>query len=102
MNISSYKYHIFFKKLSTPLRVEILTSLIERPKTVTQLCDALSVEQSKISHALKSLYDCHIVNFKKEGKKRVYYLNKETILPIFQLMEKHEKKFCRLCKGWSK
>lgn len=98
MNIRSSKYYAFFGALSTPLRIQIISSLAESPKTVTQLCKDIGVEQSKLSHALKSLNICSIVGVKKRGKNRVYSLNKETMIPILKLIEKHEKKFCKHCK----
>ena len=34
---------------------------------------------------------------KKDGKKRIYSQNKETILPLLYLIEKHVKKYCKIC-----
>ena len=96
MKMPSY---IFFKRLSNPLRIRIIDSLVKKPKTVTDLSKDLNVEQSKLSHALQCLYCCSIVHRKKKGKNIIYSLNKETILPIFKLIQKHEKKFCKICRS---
>lgn len=89
-------YHIFFSRLANRLRISILSSLIKKPKSVSELVKELKQEQSKISHALKALSACKIVNSTKKGKKRIYSINK-TIKPIFKLIEKHEKQFCKTC-----
>ena len=89
------KYDIFFGNLANPLRIGIITLLKEKDMSVTEIIERLGVEQSKLSHALKSLRDCNIVNVKKQGKKRIYSLNKKTILPILNTIDKHEKEFCK-------
>src|SRR3989344_7225574 len=91
-------YHIFFSKLSSPLRIDIITSLEKKPKSVTELVKELKAEQSKISHALKELRECSIIDFEQKGKKRIYSLNK-TIIPILRLIKCHGEKCCSLCKG---
>lgn len=91
-------YHIFFSKLSNPLRISIISSLEKKPMSVTQLSAELGIEQSKLSHALKELRSCNIIKFEQEGKKRMYSLNK-TIIPILKLIECHGKQCCVQCAG---
>lgn len=90
-------YHIFFKKLAYPLNVSILASLKNGSKSVSELVGDLKIEQSKLSHALKNLLSCNLVAVSREGKKRIYSLNKKTILPIFDLIDKHERCYCKCC-----
>ncbi len=90
-------YHIFFSKLANPLKISILASLKNKGKSVQELAKDLKIEQSKLSHALASLRVCSIVNVAKKGKRRIYSLNKKTILPMLKLIDKHEKTFCKCC-----
>jgi DNA-binding transcriptional ArsR family regulator len=92
-------YHIFFGNLSNKLKIDIISELKKGASSVLELADELGVEQSKLSHALASLRCCSIVNVKQIGKKRVYSLNKETILPILKIIDKHENKYCDECKA---
>ena len=94
---SSNKYYGFFRNLANPLKIDIISILKEKPCSVTELVKKLKIEQSKLSHALASLKKCSIVQVKKLGKKRIYYLNKKTILPILKIIEKHEKTYCKYC-----
>ena len=96
MNNSTY--HIFFSNLSNSLRISIITSLKEKEKNVSELVRDLKVEQSKISHALKNLKNCKIVDVKQKGKERIYSLNKKTIVPMLKLIDNHAENFCQ-CKG---
>jgi DNA-binding transcriptional ArsR family regulator len=96
-------YHIFFTNLANPLKIDLILSLKNKEKNVTQLSRELNVEQSKISHALSSLKSCNILKVKQQGKHRVYYLNKDTILPMLKLIDIHANTHCKkLCKCQSK
>jgi len=87
-------YHIFFTNLANPLKIEIILCLRKKEKNVSEISEELKVEQSKISHALASLKCCNIVDFKQKGKQRIYFLNKNTITPMLELIEKHATKHC--------
>jgi len=93
------KYHMFFSKLANKLKIDIISELNKKSCSVLELADKLNVEQSKLSHALASLKCCSIVNVKSEGKKRIYSLNKETIVPMLNLIDVHENKFCKECRA---
>jgi len=93
-------YHVFFTNLANKLKIDIILSLKDKEKNVTELSKELDVEQSKISHALSSLRCCNIVKVKQKGKQRIYLLNKETIIPMLKLIENHSKTFCKgICSG---
>lgn len=89
------KYFIFFSNLANPLRINIITVLKEKEMSVTEIVNKLEIEQSKISHALSKLKECNIVEVSSKGKKRIYTLNKKTILPILHLIDKHSRLNCR-------
>jgi len=90
-------YHVFFRNLANPIKISIISTLKIKSSSVSELSKKLNLEQSKLSHALKSLRICSIVTNKRYGKRIVYSLNKETISPILKLIEKHEKKYCKRC-----
>ncbi|MCX6747304.1 MAG: metalloregulator ArsR/SmtB family transcription factor [Candidatus Pacearchaeota archaeon] len=93
--LNHYSYHIFFTNLANELKIGIILSLRKKEKNVTEIVKDLKVEQSKISHALISLKKCNIVNVKQKGKKRIYFLNKDTIVPILELIDKHAFTHCK-------
>jgi DNA-binding transcriptional ArsR family regulator len=95
--MENIKYYPFFGNLANPLKIRIVGMLKEKEMSVLELARILDEEQSKISHALKSLRDCAIVQMKQKGKQRIYGLNKETILPILGILDKHENKYCKKC-----
>ena len=84
----------FFLNLSNPTRLAVLEQLMNQPMSVNELADALRQEQSMISHNLKPLLECNFVYSKREGKKRIYSANKETVGALFSAVENHAEKFC--------
>jgi ArsR family transcriptional regulator, cadmium/lead-responsive transcriptional repressor len=88
-------YYIFFGNLANPIKIRIIEELKKRPLTVSELSKKTGEEQSKISHALANLKECSIVTFEKNGKNRLYSLNKKTILPILKILDKHKTKHCK-------
>lgn len=94
-------YHTFFTNLANPLKMQIVLSLQKNEKSVNELCKELKVEQSKISHALSCLKNCKIVESSSNGKKRIYSLNKKTVVPMLKILDKHSVSFCgkKSCKG---
>ena len=95
---SGNTYHIFFRNLANPVKTKIISALKEKEMCVNELSKKTGLEQSKLSHALAALRNCSIVNVKQKGKERIYHLNKETIIPMLRLIDKHKCKFCKYNK----
>ena len=87
-------YNVFFETIANKTRLRILETLQKQPMSVTEICGELKEEQSKISHNLKCLTNCHFIDMKKKGKQRIYSLNQETMMPLMKLVENHVKKYC--------
>lgn len=62
----------FFQVLADPTRVRIVKALAERRWCVSELADALDMDQPAISHQLKYLRRLHLVEWEKDGR-HVYY-----------------------------
>ncbi len=86
-------YQKFFSALGNPTRFEIVSLLRHGPKTVSEICDALGMEQSHVSHNLRCLLNCGFVTVIPEGKNRVYSLEEETVVPLLRDIDRHLKKF---------
>jgi DNA-binding transcriptional ArsR family regulator len=78
--------------------MKVVEALLEGPLTVGQIVEKTGEEQSNISHQLKNLRDCNIIIFKKDGKSKIYHLNKKTVEPMLVLVKKHIKTYCCGCK----
>ena len=84
----------FFNNLSNPTRLAVLEKLADKSMSVNELSEALDQEQSMISHNLKPLLQCKFIFIERQGKKRIYSVNHETVDALFTLIENHAKKFC--------
>ncbi len=87
-------YEDFFKNFANQTKFKIVMHLKNKPMSVNELSKAMKEEQSKISHNLAKLYKCNILTVKQKGKQRIYSLNKDTVMPIIKLVEKHVEKHC--------
>ena len=92
-NLSETCY-MFFSTLSNPTRLAILELLREGTRNVTDIADTLNEEQSMISHNLRPLERCGFVLSERRKRERFYFLNKETMEPIFKIFARHASKYC--------
>ncbi len=91
MNMITYER--FFKNLGNKTRFQIINLLREEPKSVTQISKELGIEQSAVSHHLRKLRRCRLINSKKQGKKRIYSVS-ETVEPALKAAEAHKSSCC--------
>jgi len=89
---------VFFNNFAQKTKLKIILTLKDKPLSVSEISKQINEEQSKVSHNLKKLAQCNIVKAEQKGKQRIYSLNKETVLPLLQLVEKHVKGHCQGCK----
>jgi DNA-binding transcriptional ArsR family regulator len=99
------KYRVFddfFSVLGNKQRVRILQYLdAHGSRTVTEICENLGIEQSAASHNLKRLLLCHFVEMEPKGKERFYSINKDTVQPLFHMIDKHVRTYCvKGCNHW--
>jgi DNA-binding transcriptional ArsR family regulator len=87
-------YRQFLGTLANENRIEIILALKKKSMNVSELMEELKMQQTTISHNLKRLQICGFVSFKQEGKFRKYSVNRETIIPLIELIEKHMNQYC--------
>ena len=81
------------RALNHPLRKKLLTMIEEKRKiTVTEIYNALNIEQSVASQHLAILRRADIVTTKREGKFIFYGVNKKRISEITTLVEELAQK----------
>jgi DNA-binding transcriptional ArsR family regulator len=70
--------------LSTPSRVLLLGSLLDGPRSVSDLTESLGMEQSAVSHQLRVLREHELVRAEKVGRTRLYALYDEDVSTLLQ------------------
>lgn len=79
----------FFKVLGDPTRSKIMCALDESEMCVCDLAVLLNMTKSAISHQLKVLRECNLVNFRKEGKMVYYFLADSHVKAVFETATEH-------------
>lgn len=72
----------FFQVLADPTRVRLLVALADRECCVSDLTDALGMDQSAVSHQLKYLREMGLVRWKKHGRHVFYTLDDNHLRDI--------------------
>lgn len=72
----------FFQVLSDPTRVRILKALADHEWCVSELTQALGMDQPAVSHQLKYLREMGLVNWTKSGRHVYYTLSDEHLRTI--------------------
>lgn len=93
--MKSSSYNHFFANFANKTRLGIILSLQNEPLSVNEIAKKLDEEQSNVSHHLKNLANCSILNVKQNGKKRIYSINKTTVFPMLRLVQAHVDQNCQ-------
>ena len=80
-----------FKIISDPTRLSILFLLQKEELSVGNIAQSLSMEQSAISHQLKTLKSSRLVKSKRAGKNMIYSLDDLHIFSILEQVSTHIK-----------
>lgn len=80
-----------FKMISDPTRLSILFLLQKEELSVGVIAQSLSMEQSAISHQLKTLKTSRLVKSKRAGKNMIYSLDDLHIFSILEQVLTHIK-----------
>ena len=76
-----------FHALSDPIRVEVVSLLLDGERCVCDLMDDLELQQSRLSWHLKTLVDAGIISGRREGRWNYYSLKKESLQEAGALIE---------------
>ena len=87
-------YKIFFGTLVSEPRIKMINLLRKGEKSVSEIMSELKMNQTSVSHNLARLRKCGFVEVDIKGKFRYYKLNRTTIKPLMDIIDKHMGKHC--------
>ncbi|MFP4005779.1 MAG: ArsR/SmtB family transcription factor [Candidatus Hadarchaeia archaeon] len=71
-----------FKALADRTRLKIVLNLIEGEKCVHEIAETTEQNISNVSHHLRKLRDKRLIDYRKEGRHKIYYIVDEHVLKI--------------------
>ena len=78
-----------FKVFGDSTRIRILYALFHGEKNVTEICEALDMNQSAVSHQLKLLRTSKLISSRREGKAVIYALADDHVKTIIAMGMEH-------------
>jgi DNA-binding transcriptional ArsR family regulator len=75
-----------FRALGEPMRLRLLSILMEGERSVTELVGASQAGQANVSKHLAVLREANMVAFRKEGTTTIYYIADPLIFELCELM----------------
>lgn len=78
-----------FKVFGDSTRIRILYLLLDGEKNVSEISEGLSMNQSAVSHQLKTLRQSDLVRVKRDGKTMVYSLADDHVESILKIGMEH-------------
>jgi len=80
---------LFFKSLSDPTRFKIIETLRDGEKCVNEICSALNMSPSAVSHQLTMLKKVKVVKSRRAGKNIYYAFDDEHVTGVIDLALAH-------------
>ena len=80
-----------FKTLSDPTRLRILARLAEGEACVHELCAALGMSQTAVSHQLRLLRVGRLVRPRRDGREIFYSLEDEHVMSLVAAARAHAR-----------
>lgn len=78
-----------FKVFGDSTRIRILYLLLDGEKNVSDISDALAMNQSAVSHQLKTLKQSDLIKVRRDGKAMFYSLSDDHVESILKLGMDH-------------
>ncbi len=76
-----------FRGFSDPSRLNILETLRQGPRTVSEIVEVTKLSQSNVSNHLSCLRDCGLVVAEQEGRYVIYRLSDDRVGELLALAE---------------
>ncbi|MBR0374776.1 MAG: helix-turn-helix transcriptional regulator [Mogibacterium sp.] len=78
-----------FKMFGDSTRIKIMYALFDGEKNVSEICQDLDMNQSAISHQLKTLKASKLVKARRAGKAMLYSLDDDHVKMIIAMGKEH-------------
>jgi DNA-binding transcriptional ArsR family regulator len=80
-----------FNAVAEPRRRDILNYLAMQERSVSEIVDAIEMEQPSVSKHLKVLKDVGLVEVRREGRQMLYKVNAMAIRPLHEWTSTFER-----------
>ena len=80
-----------FNAIAEPRRRDILNFIAMQERSVSEIVDALEMEQPSVSKHLKVLKEVGLVDVRREGRQMLYRVNEMAMRPLWEWTSTFER-----------
>jgi DNA-binding transcriptional ArsR family regulator len=80
-----------FNAVAEPRRRDILNHLAVQERSVSEIVDAMEMEQPSVSKHLRVLRNVGLVQARREGRRMLYRVNAEAMRPLYEWTKTFER-----------
>ncbi|MCL4133203.1 UNVERIFIED_CONTAM: hypothetical protein GTU68_032466 [Idotea baltica] len=80
-----------FQAIADPIRRDIIELLAEETLSVNSIAEKFEISRPAISKHLKILKECELIDFKKEGRERLCFMQPKNLIPAYMWIEQYRK-----------
>jgi ArsR family transcriptional regulator len=77
--LNNENFALISKALSDPNRLQIIQMITDQERCACKLLEHFNISQPTLSHHMRILSDCNLIQTRKEGKWSHYSMNMETM-----------------------
>jgi DNA-binding transcriptional ArsR family regulator len=83
--------HDAYRAIAAPSRRVILDLLQDGDRSVGELVDLVDISQPAVSQHLRVLQDAGLVQYRREGRNRIYHLNAAPLREVYDWLGHYER-----------
>jgi len=80
-----------FQAIADPVRRDIIELLAKETLSINSIANQFEISRPAISKHLKILKECEIIDYKKEGRERLCFIQPKNLIPAFLWIEQYQK-----------
>ena len=80
-----------FQAIADPVRRDIITLLVDEPRTVNAVAEQFEISRPAVSKHLKILEECGVITITQSGRTRYCQVAPASLLPVSAWVLQHRK-----------
>ncbi|WP_273566052.1 ArsR/SmtB family transcription factor [Maribacter halichondriae] len=80
-----------FQAIADPVRRDIIELLADETLTVNAIAEKFDISRPAVSKHLKILKECEIIDYQKQGRERLCFIQPRNLIPAFMWIAQYRE-----------